>query len=257
MTTDVEVRELRPVDPKTGQALPLRKQPGYYPGFETLSQQSFWDSTTRQVVLDRVDQVPPIRFFTDEQAELLKIVCDRIIPQDDREESRRIPIVPMIDARLAEGKSDGYRYEHMPPDPDAHRLGLQAIEEMAQQAHGKSFAALSVRLQEELLQSIHDAKPIGHSEVWKQMPIHRFWMLLLTDCIDAYYAHPWAWDEIGFGGPAYPRAYMRLEGGEPEPWEVQEKRYEWGAPPDSISGEFSAVAGDYEHRGQSGQGGTH
>jgi hypothetical protein len=26
----------------------------------------------------------------------------------------------------------------------------------------------------------------------------------------AFYAHPWAWNEIGFGGPAYPRGYMRL-----------------------------------------------
>ena len=38
-------------------------------------------------------------------------------------------------------------------------------------------------------------------------------MLLVQDCVTAYYSHPWAWDEIGFGGPAYPRAYMRLEAG--------------------------------------------
>ena len=24
-----------------------------------------------------------------------------------------------------------------------------------------------------------------------------------------FYSHPWAWNEIGFGGPAYPRGYMR------------------------------------------------
>ena len=46
--------------------------------------------------------------------------------------------------------------------------------------------------------------------------------MIMSDAIDAYYAHPWAWDEIGFGGPAYPRAYTRLERGEPEPWEVEE-----------------------------------
>ena len=26
----------------------------------------------------------------------------------------------------------------------------------------------------------------------------------------AFYSHPWAWNEIGFGGPAYPQGYMRL-----------------------------------------------
>ena len=62
------------------------------------------------------------------------------------------------------------------------------------------------------------------------MPVERYWALLVQDCLEAYYAHPWAWDEIGFGGPAYPRAYMRLEHGEPEPWEVEELRYEWLAP---------------------------
>ncbi|MDQ2679511.1 MAG: gluconate 2-dehydrogenase subunit 3 family protein, partial [Candidatus Eremiobacteraeota bacterium] len=74
---------------------------------------------------------------------------------------------------------------------------------------------------------------------------------------DAYYAHPWAWDEIGFGGPAYPRAYMRLEHGEPEPWEVRERRYEWIAPAASLSGEYEVVAGNEEHLGSPGQGGTH
>jgi hypothetical protein len=29
----------------------------------------------------------------------------------------------------------------------------------------------------------------------------------------AFYSHPWAWNEIGFGGPAYPRGYMRLAEG--------------------------------------------
>jgi hypothetical protein len=57
----------------------------------------------------------------------------------------------------------------------------------------------------------------------------------MQDAIEAYYAHPWAWDEIGFGGPAYPRAYTRLERGEPEPWEVEEQRYEWDAPPYAVS----------------------
>ena len=62
------------------------------------------------------------------------------------------------------------------------------------------------------------------------MSVKRFWPMLVGDCSAVYYAHPWAWDEIGFGGPAYPRGYMRLEGGEPEPWEVDEQRYEWIAP---------------------------
>jgi hypothetical protein len=30
--------------------------------------------------------------------------------------------------------------------------------------------------------------------------------------LSGFYSHPWAWNEIGFGGPAYPRGFMRLGG---------------------------------------------
>ena len=89
------------------------------------------------------------------------------------------------------------------------------------------------------------------------MPIHRYWALVVQDCVEAYYSHPWAWDEIGFGGPAYPRAYMRLERGEPEPWEVEEKRYEWEAPPDALSDPKGLDIAPHGGHSPQGQGGTH
>ena len=88
------------------------------------------------------------------------------------------------------------------------------------------------------------------------MPVHRFWALLMEDCVTAYYSHPWAWDEIGFGGPAYPRGYMRLENGLPEPWERDEQRYEWNAPVDSVS-ELDEEGAPPEHGSLHGHGGSH
>ena len=38
--------------------------------------------------------------------------------------------------------------------------------------------------------------------------------------LGAFYSHPWAWNEIGFGGPAYPRGYVRLGAGQREHWEA-------------------------------------
>ena len=249
--------DLRPVDPQTRKQIGPLAQPGYYPGFSTLSQRKFWDAKTRQVVLDRVNNVPEIRFFNPEEARLLKAVCDRVLPQDDRNDAHRIPIVPWIDQRLHEDSHDGYRYEGMPPDREAFQLGLKAIEEIAQALHGCGFLEVGALQQDEILRSLHDAKPAAAHEIWKRMPVHRFWMLLVSDCIDAYYSHPWAWDEIGFGGPAYPRAYMRLERGEPEPWESEEKRYEWDPPEASSSHKYEPIAGQLEHLGSPGQGGTH
>jgi hypothetical protein len=87
------------------------------------------------------------------------------------------------------------------------------------------------------------------------MPVRRFFTMLVSDVVHVYYAHPWAWDEIGFGGPAYPRGYMRLERGEPEPWEVEERRYAWEPPRASRSGAHGP--GTHEQHGLPGQGGTH
>lgn len=247
-----------PLDPATHQPLLPKAQPGYYPGFETLSQQAFWDEATRNVVLTRVEQVPPIRFFTPEEAQLMQAVCDRLLPQDDRDEAHKVPIIHYIDNRLYNRRIDGYRFEDMPPDHEAHRLGLKAIEAIAQHLYHMSFIDLDQTQQDTVLKSIHDANPPAAHEIWQKMSVTHFWMLILQDVLDAYYAHPYAWDEIGFGGPSYPRGYMRLEGGKPEPWEVNEQRYPWHAPTGALSDTYEPIGGPGGHKQQpSGQEGTH
>ncbi len=234
-----------------------RKRPGYYPGFETLSQQAYWDEATRKTVLQRMSRSLELRFFTPQEAPLIEVIFEHILPQNDRDENYRIPIVPVVDERLYTNRLDGYRFEEMPTDQDAYRLGMQAIEEVAHAVHGCGFLGLAPLDQDKLLRTLHDGKPPGAHHIWERMPVHRFWMLLVQDAAEAYYAHPYAWDEIGFGGPAYPRAYMRLERGEPEPWEVNEQRYEWEAPADSVSDIYEHVSGHDQHHASPGQGGTH
>lgn len=247
-----------PVNPQTGEPLPPRAQPGYYPGFSTLSQQRYWDEATRKVVLARVEQVPPLRFFSAEQARLMQAVCDRLLPQDDRDDAHKIAIVNYIDDRLYQRRIDGYRFEDMPPDHEAHLLGLQAIEAIAHHLFSRSFIELEPREQDQVLVTIHDGNPPAAEDIWRQMSVMHFWMLLMQDAVDAYYAHPYAWDEIGFGGPAYPRGYMRLEHGRPEPWEVEEQRYEWQAPSTTLSDVYKPIGGPGGHKKQTaGQEGTH
>jgi len=248
-----------PIDATTGEPLTPRAQPGYYPGYSTLNQQDFWDEATRRLVLARVEQVPPIRFFSPKEVRLMQAVCDRLLPQDDRDEAHKIPILNYIDDRLYNRRIDGYRFTDMPSDHEAHRLGLQAIDLIAKHLYNKPFTELGPRDQDYVLQTIHDANPPAAQEIWQKMSIERFWMLLMQDVVDAYYAHPYAWDEIGYGGPAYPRGYMRLEGGLPEPWEVDEQRYEWKAPPSALSDAYRLIGGGpHDHKQQTpGQEGTH
>ena len=126
-------------------------------------------------------------------------VIDRILPQDDRDAAHKIPIVNYIDERLYNNQINGYRYEDMPPDQEAHRLGLQAIEAIAQHLHHQAFVALGPMQQDEILKTIHDGKPPAAQEIWQRMSMLRYWQLLVQDAIEGYYSPPlrlgrnWFW----------------------------------------------------------------
>ena len=82
---DNEAASLSPLkDPATGENLPARRQPGYYPGFSTLAQQKYWDAATRMLIHRRVNRSIPIRFFTPDEEPTMRAVVDRILPQEDR-----------------------------------------------------------------------------------------------------------------------------------------------------------------------------
>jgi Gluconate 2-dehydrogenase subunit 3 len=247
---------LLPRDPATQDALQPSRQPGYYAGFSTLSQSPFWDDATRQVVEDRVEQPPKRKFFSQEAWDFWAAVFSHLIPQTDRTPDRQVPIVAVLDDRLQKNQTVGYRYEDMPHDRVVYELGIEAIDREADHRYGGKFLLLPARQQDLVLQAIQQGNPKAAPEIWKKMSVRRFWEMIMSDAIDAYYAHPWAWDEIGFGGPAYPRAYTRLERGEPEPWEVEEKRYEWLPPITAVSGEIDPSS-DQDGQSQHGSGGTH
>jgi hypothetical protein len=91
-----------------------------YPTFDVASADKWsldWDEKTRLLVLDRIHNVPPYRFFSIQEAALLEAICSRAMPQEDRLPETRVPIAPWIDERLHEGEGSGYRYEDMPDDP--------------------------------------------------------------------------------------------------------------------------------------------
>ena len=244
------------IDPKTGRPLVQRMQPGYYPGWDVLSQRAYWDDATRTLVEKRLTDSQPIRFFTPAEAAIMTAVLDRILPQDDRLPAQRIPLLPTLDERLFINKIEGYRYEDMPSDQQAYRWAAEAFEAMSHEVYGQPFTSISVTSQEILLKSLHDGEPAAAQDLWKRMNVDRFWTLLVSDACSVYYAHPWAWNEVGFGGPAYPRGYMRLEEGEPEPWEVGEQRYEWQPPADTLSGR-SEQKSSGENQSHHGTAGTH
>jgi hypothetical protein len=243
-------------DPATGHPLPQRVQPGYYKGWDVMRERSYWDAATRKVVEERLKAPPPLRFFSEAEAATMTAVLDRVLPQDDRLPAQRIPLLPVLDQRLHANRIEGYRFEDMPSDQQAYRSACEAFEAMGREVYELGFAQLTVTSQETLLQSLHDGEPVAAKALWQRMNVERFWSLLVTDACSAYYAHPWAWTEVGFGGPSYPRGYMRLEEGEAEPWEFEERRYAWAAPADTLS-DRDQMKSVSEHQSHHGQAGTH
>ncbi len=56
------------------------------------------------------------------------------------------------------------------------------------------------------------------------MRADRVWSLWTRYACTAFYAHPWAWNEMGFPGPAYPRGYKNTGVDAREPFEVLDHR---------------------------------
>lgn len=190
-----------------------------YAGYDVLAKwdSPSWDERTREVIRRRLAELPPRRFFSEIEWHTLEAVCARLLPQRDR--SHPIPIVPWIDEKLHHGRSDGFRYEDMPPMRDAWRLGLQGIDDESQRRCGAAFTALPGADQDAILKAIQAGDVAG--DIWTRLPPQRFFStILLKDVVGEYYAHPDAWNEVGFGGPASPRGYVRLGENQRDPWEA-------------------------------------
>ncbi len=224
-----------------------------YPDFDVASADKWaldWDDKTRRLVLKRLHEVPPYRFFSAAEVATLEALCARLIPQPERKPEQRVPIAPWIDERLHLGKGDGYRYEDMPEDGAAYQQGLAGFDQTAQVHFGSDFVELSPAQQDKIISAVAAGQPAG--EVWQRLPAERFFQQLVGDVIANYYAHPVAWAEIGFSGPASPRGHMRLDLDERDPWEAAEQR-----PRSSAALVRAALKRKGQAGGDSGGGATH
>jgi hypothetical protein len=181
-----------------------------------LDEADHWDDVTRQLVMSRVDQVPEIKFFTAGEAACLGAFCDVLLAQD---REPRVPVLNLIDQKLFAGKLDGYRYDDMPDDRETWRRVAAGLDAAVVQ-HGVSsggFALAPSDVQHRVVQAFSEGKL--HGRVWDELPCPRAWAVVTRTVLSEFYSHPWAWNEIGFGGPAYPRGYARMGVGQREHWE--------------------------------------
>ncbi|MEK8132544.1 gluconate 2-dehydrogenase subunit 3 family protein [Paenibacillus filicis] len=191
-----------------------------YPSYDIMSQRDEWDPHTRRLVMDRLLTSGTYNFLTPVEAEMLRTLCC-LIMDDDRPEVCQY-VLDHIDQTLDQGK-ESQRQPGIPAAPQLIRAGLLALDTACQTLYTKRYFHLTPERQQAMLEELckGEAVPL---DLWKDVPVLAWFNKLLGLTIDAYYSHPEIWSEIGHGGPAYPRGYVRMHPGEPDPWEAKEPR---------------------------------
>ena len=195
------------------------RPPQRFPGYDVLAKwgSPSWDDTTRRVVGDRMAQVPPRRFFDEIEWAVLEAFCETVVPQPERDEP--VPIAPFVDAAMVENRTSGTRYKPLPTMREAWRRGLAAIDAEARARTGRRFADLSPDERGAVLKAVDEEET--QAAEWEGLaPQRLFRQVMANEVVRIYYAHPSAWNEIGFGGPASPRGYVRLGVNRRDSWEA-------------------------------------
>jgi hypothetical protein len=192
-----------------------------FPGYDVLAKRlgPSWNEKTREVVTHRLSIGAEPHFFAADEFQTLLAAAARITPQPSHRPP--IPVAALVDDKLHRGRADGYRRDGLPQEREAWRRGLKALDAEAIDAYGTRFHELPAADQDVLLARMQKGELRGRA--WDGMPSDTFFKRRMArDIVLAYYAHPTAWSEIGWGGPASPRGYVRMDFDERDPWEAAE-----------------------------------
>jgi hypothetical protein len=189
---------------------------GRFPGFDVVSLAGTWDPATADAVLGRLSPPSELRFFSPAEQAAATALLDQLLGLPDDEP--RVPVLQLIDARLADLRTDGWRYADMPEDDAAWRDSLAGLDNSAQDRFGFDFASGPAKDQAALIQAVHD----HGAGAWHGMVASHVWSLWTRYACTAFYSHPLAWNEIGFPGPAYPRGYKNPGVDALEPFEKRD-----------------------------------
>ena len=194
-----------------------------YPGYDVLSKRhtESWNETTRRVIDRRLAVPREPRFFSKAEWETLEAVCGRIVPQP--KDRPPIPLAALVDAKMVKDGDKGFRIAPLPYQGEAWKRGLAALDAEARSGYGARFADLHPDAQDGLLRRMEEGEM--KNPAWGDMPPKLFFSKrVVVDIPAAYYSHPTSWNEIGWGGPASPRGYVRTALNRRDPWEAVEAK---------------------------------
>jgi len=201
------------------------KQQTLYPDYDVLALQDEWDEHTRDIVLQSLNPPSAMTILNDWEQQMIAAIAQHLI-YDNRKEIIAW-IVAHIDSELAQPVGESQRKPGTPPQKQLVLEGIQALEHWAHHHSGQSFLESDAAKQCAILSSLQ----LGQLPTFDQWnaPLQKdLFTKLAGMVISAYYSHPTVWSEIGYGGPAYPRGYVRIELGLVDPWEPQHKEGQHG-----------------------------
>lgn len=136
------IRDLVATPPQTVES------PALPPAFAALIGSDRVNTRLRTTLRERMREPDgPFCLEPDERAALAACL-DRVLPQAG---PGKIDLARRIDARLASGTGDGWRFAALPPDAEAYSRALRTLDGAAREAHGRPFTALGGPEQDALL----------------------------------------------------------------------------------------------------------
>ena len=181
---------------------------GRYPDYDVLEQTRALGPGDPRVCSSRVERRPADPVLRPRRGSDAAARSATSSPAQDAEP--RIPVLEMVDAKLYDGRLDGYRYDDMPDDTETWRLVARGPR------RGRRGPGAPTRSPPRRRAARRDRAPIrrrrargrrlGATIVAREGMERRHARRAVASSTPI----PWAWNEIGYGGPAYPRGYMRL-----------------------------------------------
>lgn len=152
------------------------------------------------------------RVLTERQSTTLRALAGRVLPQP----LPGIDLARRLDAQLAAGASDGWRFADLPPDREAHAAALDTL---------AGFDQLDRAAQDRCIEALIAGTHAPEDARLSPGQLKRWFEDLRSDLVRLWLAHPATAARIGFDGFANggdgprPQGFDRLAAGEREPWE--------------------------------------
>lgn len=186
----------------------------YYPSYNVLNQQEHWDEHTKEIVKKRLGPFGDLKSLSSEELETVRAISQLLVA--DKRDIILEYLISHLDQNLQNKFGEDQRPPQAPPKQELVTQGLGYLARYCQDTYQQSFSHLEEREQLAILKDL-EQEVIN----WGNFPTKHFFQYLKRELISAYYSHPTIWSEIGHGGPAYPRGYVRTELGLTDPWEAR------------------------------------